>query len=308
MNRTLQNRLLLLIAALLAETVSGSALAAVTSRDWKTPGDGLLTYDDVNRREWLDLSVTSLRQFPGANREAQLQYVLNQKLPGGTFEGFTFAKPADIDALALSARIATAILDFAVNEAPTRALTNLLGVTIPLDPDRFYSMGFLDEISAPPVGPPRRKAGVFFVDAFSGANGQAGLIISDSIDGLADSRNGVMLFRSVSEPSPMLLAALSPLSFFVGRRVAITPPGGQPAVRSGYTLTILRKNPDGRWVIARCEFASAGESLAARGGGGWGRVCEPPAVHCGRRRRRPQPPFADREGCQFVGAGEYGVG
>ena len=34
-------------------------------------------------------------------------------------------------------------------------------------------------------------------------------------------------------------------------RVAMTPPGGKPAVRSGYTLTILCKKPDGGWVIAQ---------------------------------------------------------
>jgi uncharacterized protein (TIGR02246 family) len=34
-------------------------------------------------------------------------------------------------------------------------------------------------------------------------------------------------------------------------RVKITPPGGQPMFRSGYTLTILRKQPDGRWVVSR---------------------------------------------------------
>lgn len=33
--------------------------------------------------------------------------------------------------------------------------------------------------------------------------------------------------------------------------VSMTPPGGAPMVRSGYTLSILRKEPDGRWVIAR---------------------------------------------------------
>jgi ketosteroid isomerase-like protein len=33
--------------------------------------------------------------------------------------------------------------------------------------------------------------------------------------------------------------------------ITVTPPGGKPMVRSGYTLTILRKLPDGRWVIAR---------------------------------------------------------
>ena len=33
--------------------------------------------------------------------------------------------------------------------------------------------------------------------------------------------------------------------------VSITPPGGQPMTRRGYTLSILRKNPDGKWVFAR---------------------------------------------------------
>ena len=34
-------------------------------------------------------------------------------------------------------------------------------------------------------------------------------------------------------------------------KVTITPPNGKPMIRSGYTLTILRKNPSGAWVIAR---------------------------------------------------------
>jgi uncharacterized protein (TIGR02246 family) len=34
-------------------------------------------------------------------------------------------------------------------------------------------------------------------------------------------------------------------------RVKITPPGGKTIVHSGYVLTILRRNPDGNWVIAR---------------------------------------------------------
>jgi uncharacterized protein (TIGR02246 family) len=34
-------------------------------------------------------------------------------------------------------------------------------------------------------------------------------------------------------------------------RVSVTPPGGKPMVRSGYTLAILRKNRDGGWMIAR---------------------------------------------------------
>ncbi|HEY8747422.1 MAG TPA: SgcJ/EcaC family oxidoreductase [Tepidisphaeraceae bacterium] len=34
-------------------------------------------------------------------------------------------------------------------------------------------------------------------------------------------------------------------------RVVVTPPGGNEIVRSGYTLTILRRQADGKWVIAR---------------------------------------------------------
>ncbi len=33
--------------------------------------------------------------------------------------------------------------------------------------------------------------------------------------------------------------------------VTITPPEGVPITRSGYTLTILRKDADGRWRLAR---------------------------------------------------------
>jgi uncharacterized protein (TIGR02246 family) len=33
--------------------------------------------------------------------------------------------------------------------------------------------------------------------------------------------------------------------------VTVTPPNAKPVKRSGYTLSILRKNPDGKWVIAR---------------------------------------------------------
>jgi uncharacterized protein (TIGR02246 family) len=33
--------------------------------------------------------------------------------------------------------------------------------------------------------------------------------------------------------------------------VTMTPRGGKPIRRSGYTLTILRKNAEGRWLLAR---------------------------------------------------------
>jgi uncharacterized protein (TIGR02246 family) len=34
-------------------------------------------------------------------------------------------------------------------------------------------------------------------------------------------------------------------------QIAVTPPGGNSVKRAGYTLTILRKQPDGRWLLAR---------------------------------------------------------
>jgi uncharacterized protein (TIGR02246 family) len=34
-------------------------------------------------------------------------------------------------------------------------------------------------------------------------------------------------------------------------RVTMRPPGGTPVVRSGYTLTVLRKDSAGRWAVAR---------------------------------------------------------
>jgi uncharacterized protein (TIGR02246 family) len=34
-------------------------------------------------------------------------------------------------------------------------------------------------------------------------------------------------------------------------KLTVTPPEGKPVRRSGYTLTILRKQPDGRWLLAR---------------------------------------------------------
>jgi uncharacterized protein (TIGR02246 family) len=33
--------------------------------------------------------------------------------------------------------------------------------------------------------------------------------------------------------------------------MTVTPPGGSPVRRSGYTLTILRKEADGKWRLAR---------------------------------------------------------
>ncbi|WP_434722163.1 YybH family protein [Mesorhizobium sp. RIZ17] len=40
--------------------------------------------------------------------------------------------------------------------------------------------------------------------------------------------------------------------------MAATPPGGEPVRRSGYTLTLLKKEADGRWRVARDANLLAG--------------------------------------------------
>jgi len=106
-----------------------TASAGVISRDWKTPGDGLLTYDDVNRREWLDLTESMLLQFPGSNFFARLQNAQAEFQSGEMFDGFTPANGFDVASLAQSAGIDMSTLDFVTNQAPSHSLVTLLGVT-----------------------------------------------------------------------------------------------------------------------------------------------------------------------------------
>ena len=85
--------------------------AAIFERDLLTPGDGLLTFDDVNKREWLDLSESLLEQFPGDNLEENYQSVVTETGVRGIFEGFSVAKGDDAEALAISAGIDICLID-----------------------------------------------------------------------------------------------------------------------------------------------------------------------------------------------------
>lgn len=80
----------LLLASLLLASPAG---AAVFSRDLFEPGDGLLTYDDVNQREWLDFSVTSGLSLP--DLEAMTA-------SSGVLKGFVGATREDIEDLRTS--------------------------------------------------------------------------------------------------------------------------------------------------------------------------------------------------------------
>ena len=67
--------------------------AAVVEHDFLAPGDGLLTYDDVNQREWLDLSYAY----------TSLDNIKSKMVPGEFLEDFLFATKDDVRALHLSA-------------------------------------------------------------------------------------------------------------------------------------------------------------------------------------------------------------
>ena len=67
----------------------------------------------------------------------------------------------------------------------------------------------------------------------------------------ANSRNmdGVRLEGSADIRELKVLGDWAYLRNFI--EITITPAGGVPMRRSGFTLTILRKEPDGRWLLAR---------------------------------------------------------
>jgi hypothetical protein len=172
--------------------------AAVFERDWQTPGDGLLTYDDVNRREWLDLTVSRVDQFP----EPWLDNAVAETGPGGLFEGFRWAKRNDVISFAESAGIDTTTSNPLANEVPVIQLITLLGVTAE-SMLTARSLGFIDENA---VFGQRVGADVFANRNFvTGEISSAGLIISASDDLLRLGSTGLMLYRTVPEPSALYM-------------------------------------------------------------------------------------------------------
>src|SRR5262245_51909321 len=82
--------------------------------------------------------------------------------------------------------------------------------------------------------------------------------------------------------------------------MVVTPPNGAPVRRSGYTLTILRKESDGRWRLARdanllgtlCRSACC--HVAARGARPAVRADAADRPLTGARRERWIVPFPSR--------------
>ena len=85
----------------------------------------------------------------------------------------------------------------------------------------------------------------YIVDAaFSQGNGQYNLVVMGGVD---------MQDLAVDGTSDIVeLQVLGDWAYLRNRlSVTITAPGGSPKTRSGYTLTILRKERDGKWRLTR---------------------------------------------------------
>jgi hypothetical protein len=194
-------RVLCALAALNLGILANVSDAAMFERDWKTPGDGLLTFDNVNQREWLDLSQTLLSdQFAGATTTERYQSVLGELAPGGLFEEFTYANRADVIGLAQSAGINTSTQSNATNAVPTTALGQLLGFTVP---SSLVSVGLIDEFQRPQNSVP--SSAMFWT-----LSNQAGLLI-----GVFDSQiqlgapPAVLLYRTAPEPATFMPLVIS---------------------------------------------------------------------------------------------------
>ena len=189
--------------------------AAVSERDWKTPGDGLLTFDDVNNREWLDFEETFPSNFPGLSSEQRYQEVVAETAPGGIFEGFVPARISDVIVFAQSAGIDTTTLDFTTNEASTQHLIELLGTNSAPQFNQF-ALALLDEL--PNAGTPGRHSIFFRVLRQSPPSSQEaglGFGVFTTGDRLTP---GVMLYRQIPEPSTVILFASTTLSVLGMRR------------------------------------------------------------------------------------------
>lgn len=185
------NRTLILSVVLLAASIAEPVSAALIERDWKVPGDGLLTYDDLSQREWLDLSVSKFNQFP----EPRLENAIAQIESGGLFDGFTWAKEFDVRNFAISAGIDTSTSNIAVNQAATTNLINLIGPTFQ-SAQFLRSIALINEMQDDHLNAPPYNGAAFLVNS----GGFAGLFFSLSDDELR-AANGLMLYRNVPEPN-----------------------------------------------------------------------------------------------------------
>jgi hypothetical protein len=132
------------------------AQAALIERDWLAPGDGLLTYDNVNGREWLDIPESLLSQFgTDDDVDAAIDAALAETLPGGRFEGFALASREEFFELMESAGIDTTppIFTDDMSALSMQRLIELLG-PLSTNPGMIRTGGVVNGVIFDPPTPP----------------------------------------------------------------------------------------------------------------------------------------------------------
>ena len=220
-------------AALVAAVLLAPGLApgAVIERDWLAPGDGLLTYDTINRREWLDISESLLVPFitpemaslPGYERfDAATDVALAELLPGGRFEGFTLATRDDVIALRTSAGIPS---DRGFEGNSMRRLIDLLGPIGSNETGGRFTGGVIEEFAPDALFKPKRNAAFLRVNSPrpEAPEGYFAFTFSNSDDFYG--AVGLMLYRiEIPEPSTGFIAGIYVAVFAssFGRRRSIS--------------------------------------------------------------------------------------
>lgn len=228
MERVMRTLILLLLVFIGA---GGQAHAAVFASDYLAPGDGLLTFDAVNSLEYLDLSESSLANFPGELVEDRYQAVLAETARGGQYDGFRVASVAQAEALILSAGITPGgqnLDNFIANGAAAERLVDLL------TPTRVFaggvdrrSVGLLNSVTpnVPPDENISRDSLYVLFEPNMGVSGRAGGFIG--LDYLIETQTfpnpdnivyGVLLVRNaIPEPTALAIAFTTAL-FAIARQ------------------------------------------------------------------------------------------
>ncbi|HYO26289.1 MAG TPA: hypothetical protein VEQ85_15215, partial [Lacipirellulaceae bacterium] len=137
-------------------------------------------YDDVNQREWLDLTESRLSMYSGFSWEQRFASLLPELEPGKTFAGFAVATGPHLIALAESAGIHIGTSNFLLNGDPVRRLLDLVGSTrngFPLE--GRAALGLLNDVSSPTaLLPNTRISGQLEYFPFAGSGGRAQLSVA----------------------------------------------------------------------------------------------------------------------------------
>ncbi len=147
--------------AVLATSFTSADASYLSSQDWNTAGDGLLTLDSNTGSLWLDLSVT---------RGLSYNYVISQLGTGGDFEGFRVATTTEVQHLFADAALPLGI--GAIVPAPTPDLianfmefTSLLTATYAPGPDLYTDFVSGSEgYTAEPMNTQQRTVRLLYID------------------------------------------------------------------------------------------------------------------------------------------------